>query len=280
MGRKRKCSALDVYHVSSRGVNQKLIYEDDRDRQAFLALLDRYLSRHEGRLLAWCLMDNHFHLLLQMPIGKLACLMHDLNVMYSKYFNKRHDCTGHLFGERYHSVPVEDEGQFVSTVCYIHHNPVAAAISDTLDYLWSSYSEFVQNARRTCTSYVLSVFNGIKGFVEAHSIYSGKLSSSKLSPESLQIADDTALAQLKELLGISRMSDLMRRMGVERNQMIRTAREAGFSIQRLVRLTGIGRGVIESAACHPHCGPQHPAVTNDASPCPSSPVAPDSPGAT
>ena len=129
MGRKRKCSAIDIYHVSSRGVNRKLIYEDDQDKQVFLGLLDRYLSRHGGRLLAWCLMGNHFHLLLQMPMGRLACLMHDLNVMYSKYFNKRHDCTGHLFGERYHSVPMQDEAQFVSTVCYIHHNPVAAAMS-------------------------------------------------------------------------------------------------------------------------------------------------------
>lgn len=257
MGRKRKCSAMDIYHVSSRGVNRNLIYEDDQDKQVFLGLLDRYLSRHGGRLLAWCLMGNHFHLLLQMPMGRLACLMHDLNVMYSKYFNKRHDCTGHLFGERYHSVPMQDEAQFVSTVCYIHHNPVAAAMSDSFEYLWSSYSEFVTNAIRTCTGLVLSVFDGIKGFMNAHEIYSRKLPLNRVSADSHQASDTVALARLKGLLGISGMSELMRLVSSERNQMVRTACETGFSVEQLVRLTGIGRGIIESISCRSHHESQH-----------------------
>lgn len=87
----RRRAESDIYHVVARGVGRQIIFEDDADRRRFLALLKERLADTEGALLAWCLMDNHFHLLLRMPLEELSKTMRSLQTAFALFFNRRHD---------------------------------------------------------------------------------------------------------------------------------------------------------------------------------------------
>ena len=85
-----------VYHVTSRGNERKAIYDDDRDREAFLDILHRVSDRYNWLCHGYCLMDNHYHLLIETPDGNLSIGMRQLNGVYTQLFNRRHSRVGHL----------------------------------------------------------------------------------------------------------------------------------------------------------------------------------------
>ena len=96
-----------VYHVTCRGNEQKKIYLDDEDRKRFLHILAQSLNIYSGKLHAFVLMDNHFHLLLETQLGNLSEMMRHFNISYTGFFNRRHRRVGHLYQGRYKSILVE-----------------------------------------------------------------------------------------------------------------------------------------------------------------------------
>ena len=122
--RQRERSEGEVYHVTMRGTGRQLIFEDAKDRERFLEVLARETSENDAEVLAWCLMGNHAHILLHVPLEKMAVIMRELGRTYAMYFNARHDRVGHLLQGRYGSVPVKTDAQLLETVRYIHRNPV------------------------------------------------------------------------------------------------------------------------------------------------------------
>ena len=100
--RRRQCES-QIYHVMARGVGRMLLFEDDADRSRYLSFLDEALSRHDLDVLAWCLMDNHIHLLVRGQLERVAKVMQLAGRSYALYFNRRHDHVGHLFQGRYAS---------------------------------------------------------------------------------------------------------------------------------------------------------------------------------
>jgi REP element-mobilizing transposase RayT len=128
-----------VYHATSHAVEDQSIVEDDRDRRKWTESLDRVATAREWQVLAWVLMDNHFHLYLKTPHGDLDAGMHDLNSGYASAFNRRHDRRGPLFISRYWATLVEGEAYDLEMSRYVHLNPVRAGIvSRPEDYPWGS----------------------------------------------------------------------------------------------------------------------------------------------
>lgn len=113
-------------HVVARGNERREIFRDDIDRRHFTGLLAELPERFGVRVVAWVLMDNHYHLLLETPEGLLSRPCHWLNVSYSVWFNRRHDRSGHLFQGRFKSVLV-DECRWLEVARYVHLNPVRVA---------------------------------------------------------------------------------------------------------------------------------------------------------
>ena len=97
----RRASASDTYHVILRGVGRQIIFEDDLDRTKFMCKMADYLDECGGIIYAWCLMDNHVHLLVRMPLDKLSLMMRKLCTSYSRYFNGKYERVGHLFQDRF-----------------------------------------------------------------------------------------------------------------------------------------------------------------------------------
>ena len=98
-----------LYHVTSRGDRREDIYEDDDDRNKWLATLGSVCSRFNWRCHAYCLMDNHYHIVIETAEANLSKGMRQLNGVYTQYFNRRHDRAGHVFQGRYQGILVEKD---------------------------------------------------------------------------------------------------------------------------------------------------------------------------
>ena len=129
-----------VYHVTSRGNAGQAIFADDADRTRFLDLLGREIEQHRWRCHAYCLMDNHYHLLVETPEANLSRGMGRLNMTYAQGFNRRHERNGHLFQGRFHAVVVEKDSHLLELCRYLVLNPVRAGLVDSpMAWPWSSY---------------------------------------------------------------------------------------------------------------------------------------------
>ncbi len=129
-----------IYHVTSRAVDGACLFLDDRDDESFLLRLSRVVARSRWILHAYCLMTNHYHLLLTTPEPNLARGMQLLNGGYAISFNRRHGRRGHLFERRYSSTPIESERHLLEGARYIVLNPVRAGVATApADSRWTSY---------------------------------------------------------------------------------------------------------------------------------------------
>lgn len=131
-----------LYHISSRGNAREKIFLDEVDRTLFLDVLASVIERSNWLCHAWCLMDNHYHLLIETPEGNLSKGMRQLNGVYTQRSNRRHNRVGHLFQGRYKSIVVDKENYLLEVSRYVVLNPVRAkAVEMPGEWKWSSYRE-------------------------------------------------------------------------------------------------------------------------------------------
>ncbi|OQW36990.1 MAG: addiction module toxin RelE [Nitrospira sp. SG-bin1] len=129
-----------VYHVTSRGNARQDIVEDDHDRSLFLSLLGHVVDRYGWLCYAYCLMDNHYHLLIETPQPTLSLGMRQLNGRYTQTYNRRHARVGHLFQGRFTAILVEKEVHLLELCRYVVLNPVRAKlVPHPRQWAWSSY---------------------------------------------------------------------------------------------------------------------------------------------
>ena len=136
----RICFPGAVYHITARGVDGAAIYRDAADRRLFLVLLALVVDGTGWRVYAYCLMGNHYHLLLETPRPNVSSGMQYLNGVYGQRFNRRHGRTGHLLGGRFHSALVERQSHLLEAARYVVLNPVRADLREhPAGWPWSSY---------------------------------------------------------------------------------------------------------------------------------------------
>lgn len=130
-----------VYHVTSRGNERKPIFRDGEDRELFLEILHQITEKYNWVCHAYCLMDNHYHLLIETPEGNLSKGMRQLNGVYTQAFNRRHNRVGHIFQGRYKAILIQKDSHLLEACRYVVLNPVrAGVIQKPEDWPWSSYN--------------------------------------------------------------------------------------------------------------------------------------------
>jgi len=130
-----------LYHVTSRGDRQEVIYFNDQDRQDFLTILQQVRARFNWLVHAYCLMDNHYHLLIETPDANLSQGMRQLNGVYTQTSNRNHNRAGHVFQGRFKGILVEKETYLLELARYIVLNPVRARmVRHAKNWPWSSYA--------------------------------------------------------------------------------------------------------------------------------------------
>jgi REP element-mobilizing transposase RayT len=132
------------YHVTSRGNERKNVFKSKRDREKFFEYLDSATQRYDAVIHVFCLMDNHYHLLLETPSGNLPQIMRHINGAYTTYFNVKRARSGHLLQGRYKAILVDIDEYAKELSRYIHLNPVRAKMVKTPEeYEWSSYQFYI-----------------------------------------------------------------------------------------------------------------------------------------
>jgi putative transposase len=133
-----------VYHITSTGNERKAIFGDDRDRKIFLDTLENANLRYNWLCHAYCLMDNHYHLLIDTPDGNLSIGMRQLNGIYTQRFNKRYGRVGHLFQGRFKAILLQRDSHLLEACRYVVLNPVRAEmVHRPEEWVWSSYGATV-----------------------------------------------------------------------------------------------------------------------------------------
>ena len=128
------------YHITSRGNERSPVFLSQRDREKFLSYIESASERYKAVIHVYCLMDNHYHLLLETPAGNLSQIMHHINGAYTTYFNTKRSRSGHLFQGRYKAILIEVDEYAKELSRYIHLNPVRAGmVGKPEEYEWSSY---------------------------------------------------------------------------------------------------------------------------------------------
>ena len=157
------------YHITSRGIEARKIFIDDKDKLKFIQYLKDDIKKFDILLYAYVLMDNHYHLLIETKKPNLSRFMQHLHTSYTVYFNLRHGRVGHLFQGRYKSIIVEKESYLLELVRYIVLNPVRAGmLKNPFKYRWSSLSSYLSGEDFVYTDWIEDYFgsNWKKGFIE------------------------------------------------------------------------------------------------------------------
>lgn len=198
-----------LYHVTSRGDGRDDIYLDDEDKEVFLEVLAEVCERFNWVLHAYCLMTNHYHLLVETPDANLSLGMRQLNGVYTQRFNRGHNRVGHVFQGRYKAILVEKESYLLELARYIVLNPVRARMVRSVKHWpWSSYrttAGFVTKPKWLEIDWILSAFGRNKG--RAQELYREYVSEGRNQPapweqlvNQIYLGSEAFVAQAQDLL--------------------------------------------------------------------------------
>ena len=230
-------------HVIVRGIGKQILFEDADDNIFFIGLLERY-SRETGiGICAYCLMENHVHLLLHDGGTLTPLFMKKIGVSYSAHFNVRYERTGHLFQDRYKCENIKTGRQYLVVLRYILRNPEKAGICKTEEYKWSSYDLYGDDKSFLDQTYTCELLCDRDEFL--HFITSDCHDS--CMEYGKRRNDEWAQEVISSELGIESGTVIQTYNRKERNRAIAILKAAGLSIRQIERLTGINRGVIQKA---------------------------------
>ncbi len=243
MPRKPRRHSISGYmHIVVRGIGKQILFETAADYYFYLAIIRRYSRETDVEICAYCLMDNHVHLLIYDPSRQVSLFMKKVGVCYSIYYNKKYERTGHLFQNRYHSEVVEDESYFLTVFRYILQNPEKAGICRTDEYGWSSFAEYDDP-----DSFLkLSLIRSALPSREEYTAFVCTSTKQTVLPRdgSPRRGDEYARRIIRECLGVESGTALQDYGRVERNNAIRLLKQNGLSERQISRLTGISRPII------------------------------------
>ncbi len=226
-----------IHHVTNRGNRKERIFLDARDRMFFLRELTTTRKRYGWNCLAHCLMDNHFHLVIETPEETLGVGMKRLEGRYAQWFNHRHERIGHLVQERFGSVLVRTDEQFAQLLRYVALNPVAAALcGDPADWRWSSHRELLSGPRwgpRGRVEALLERWGGEFGTRYRHLFGPGHVLQVRFGADSPW----THRPALEELLAGEDLEDAMRAARGHGYTLTEVAQAVGFSVATVWRRT-------------------------------------------
>lgn len=247
----RKRSQTRIYHVMLRGINRQVIFEDDEDRIKFLETIKSYKEISKYKIYAYCLMENHAHLLIEETCEPIGKSIKRICGSFVYWYNWTHERIGHLFQERFKSEIVEDDKYFLTVFRYIHQNPLKAGlVAEINKYKWNSYHEYFGKSILIDTEFALKMFAGdrTKALVQLKSFLKETNEDPCLDYEKKRRLLDSTVRKYLLQHGISNTSNLQQMGKTQRDEIIRAVKSIdGVTIRQLSRITGISKGVIERA---------------------------------
>ncbi len=250
MSRSARCrSDSRIYHIMLRGINRQDIFHDEKDCLRLLETIRKYKDVSRVDIFAYCIMNNHIHMLLRESEESVSGFVKRISSSYVFWYNKRYARCGHLFQERFKSEAVDDEEYFLTVLRYIHQNPVKAEIvKNACDYKWSSYNEYLGKANITDVDFGLDILSkDRKKAVEVFQEFTNQRNNDMCleEPETQTISDDYLLTCLSNM-EISDAQELRKLNKKKRAEIIRRLKMIeGVSLRQISRLTGISKSTVD-----------------------------------
>ena len=238
-------SSTGYYHIMLRGINRSNIFESEPDKAFFLNSMYRAREKSKFKVIGYCLMNTHLHLLLQ-ESEEIGVSIKRITVSYVQWFNRKYNRVGHLFQNRYKSEPIENERYLMAVLRYIHQNPIKAGmVKEASKYSWSSYNEYLRmydsNNYTIDGEIMKEYFNSKKGFAEFHK----EMSKENYMDYKDRYSDNELLELFKKKISIDEFYKIPL---ADRANIIKDIyQETGASIRDLSRGLGIGRSIVERA---------------------------------
>lgn len=255
---KREYGQSGIYHIIIRGNDKQSIFLDDFDYKLMLTKIEKYSKELKIQVYAYCLLDNHVHLLIGNGNEYMSKFMLKLNTSYSRSFNIKYERTGHLFQGRYLSKPIEDDKTLKTVVRYILQNPEKIGLGNCDEYVWNSFQEIVskeingeddnkdeaqKSERNICNKrFLFNVFCSEKEFI---SFVLQKNYDECMDYEGKTVLNDSHCRKIIiELLNIENPENLKRYDIEFIKEKIKILLEYGISQNQIARITGINRHII------------------------------------
>ena len=239
----RELSNSGIYHIILRGINRQTIFNDDEDYQRFINTLKKYKTVSGYTLYAYCLMNNHIHILLRVGQEKLETILKRIAGSYVYWYNFKYNRIGHLFQDRFKSEPVDSDEYFLTVLRYIHQNPIKARICERLeDYRYSSYIDYLNNRNDfTCIDFAYSIL-GRNDFFE----FNNEINDDKCldAEEKRRLTDKDGMELLQQKLKGKPVEVIVDFEEKDKAALISRMKSEGLSIRQISRLTGVSIGIV------------------------------------
>ena len=254
----RKMSKSNIYHVMMRGNGRRNIFEDDEDKLKFIDTIYEKNKKENYSLYAYCIMDNHVHLVIENKKEILSKIMKSINTTYANYYNRKYRRIGHVFQDRFKSEEIEDERYLLAAVRYVHNNPIKANMVKSMnEYKWSSYREYIQGNKKCIDiDYMLNIFSEDKKLALQKFIkFSEQIATEKfIDLEEIyytKMCDSEAYKYINNYLctfGFGIMNLTSQKKNEVREQIIRELKmNRELSIRQIAKVLGINKGMVERA---------------------------------
>jgi len=253
----RSSSQTGIYHVMIRGIDKMDIFLENYDKDRFLQTLAKMKAEGEYSLHAYCLMNNHVHLLIKEESDLLQRTMKRICVSYSAYFNRKYERIGHLFQDRFKSESIETDEYMLACTRYIHNNPVKAGIAKyPQNYIWSSYRLYIEKDEENLDllnrEYLMNIFSeDKKRAINMFINYSNEETEDPFMDYSKEKAIKSNVDKLEAVFNIiekynltiedfKKISDKQKR-----DMMLRQLKaEENISLRDISNITGISKDII------------------------------------
>ena len=252
----RKYSNTGYYHIMLRGNERKKVFLDDEDRLKFIEIIHKKKTATNMLLSAYCLMDNHVHLVMRDDKNEISIIMKGIATSYAMFFNNKYGRVGHLFQDRFKSEVIEDERYLMAVIRYVHNNPVKACIVNNPEqYKWSSYECYIttdQTETIVDADYILGMISENK----KTAIAEFKRFSTEKNDCQFMDLDDMSICTLedgeaylgkyinKNWPGVDKAK--LRKNKTIMNELIEYLRtNTNLSIVKIASLLGVNRGMVE-----------------------------------
>lgn len=244
MSRKaRKKSETGIYHIMLRGINKDPIFLDDDDYVKFIYILKDVKQMNACRFYAYCLMENHVHLLVKEKDKNISDVIKIIASSFVKWYNIKYNRIGHLFQDRFKSEPVENESYFYTVIRYIHQNPIKAEICLTPgEYKYSSYAEYFSDETNLN---ICSCGSVLKKYSHDDFLKFNNACAYDLCLEDYQ-TEQEELNRICERFDLPNKEEFSKLPLYKQKEIIKEMRECGISIRKIAFLTGKGMNFVRA----------------------------------
>lgn len=250
----REESYTGYYHVMMRGNNKSMIFNNASEKYYFLEQLNLQVEEGNIAIAAYCIMDNHVHLLLKSDLESMSEAIKRINIRFALRYNNKYERVGHVFQNRFKSEVINNDGHLIQVMRYIHNNPVKAnMVSKVEEYRWSSYNSYINKRDRLVDSeskqMIMDMFSGsIKEYKKFHLIDE--------TEEFLELKEDLEREREEkarkiilyycEKHKINKIEELVNKRYILEEIIVEMLNRSHLPHRRIAEMTGTTRGIVNN----------------------------------